>query len=257
VIRISTLLDAYRLRGVVHSPWRVARARDSRAHARGPLTVHLRSGGQLSLRHDSQDHSIFREILVSDVYRLRSLPASLDTVVDLGGNIGMFSLAIADRARRVIAAEPVPTNAACFRSNTAHLSNVELFEGAVVPVEGPIELFAPRERDSGRFSQFGDESAAQKFTAPGITLDQFCAQYNADRIDLLKIDIEGGEYDLLAAESERTLRRVDRIVGEYHAIAGKSMADLEASLTRAGLLTDFVPMPKRPGQGTFFSRRPG
>ncbi len=216
------------------------------------VRVELHSGGTLSLRRHSQDISIFREVFAADVYGLRGESSRFDTVIDVGANVGMFTVAIAGRASRVISVEPIPGNVAQFRKNTAHLRNVTLFEGAITEASGSIEICARRERDSGRFSRYERASEASlRFAVQGETLAQLCERHNVDRIDLLKIDIEGGEYDLAAAEQDRALRRAQCVVGEYHQIAGHTRDDLGRSLERAGLRVSFAEAKKRPGQGTF------
>lgn len=49
---------------------------------------------------------------------------------------------------------------------------------------------------------------------PTLTLDSIAAPYQV--VDLLKIDIEGAEYQVLPAASTDTLRRIRRIEMEYH-----------------------------------------
>lgn len=251
MLRLSTFVNAYRLRGVVRRPLVASFAHD---YGRSPaeVRVDLRSGGTLSLRRNTQDISIFREVFAADVYGLRSESGRLENVIDVGANVGMFTAAIAGRAGRVISVEPIPGNVTQFRKNTAHLQNVTLFEGALTESPGPIDIFARRERDSGRFSRYGQSGdASLRFSVQGETLARLCEMHDVDRIDLLKIDIEGGEYDLAAAEQDRALRRAQRVVGEYHQVDGRTRDDLGRSLERAGLRVAFIEAKKRPGQGTF------
>ena len=49
-------------------------------------------GQRLLLRPGTTDFFVFREIYLKDEYGLKNLPATLNTVVDLGGNIGLFHL---------------------------------------------------------------------------------------------------------------------------------------------------------------------
>jgi FkbM family methyltransferase len=244
-------VNAYRLRGVVRRPFAASFAHD---YGRSPaeLRVELHSGATLSLRRHTQDISIFREIFAADVYGLRGDFSTYDTVIDVGANVGMFTVAIAGRARRVISVEPVPANIAQFRKNMAQLRNVTLFEGAVTESPGTIELCACRERDSGRFSRYESaDEAALRFAVQCETLARLCEAHGVDRIDLLKIDIEGGEYDLAAAEQDRSLRRAQIVLGEYHPVGGRTRDDLGRSLERAGLRVVFSESKKRTGQGTF------
>jgi hypothetical protein len=53
-----------------------------------------------------------------------------------------------------------------------------------------------------------------RVTVPTRSLDDLVCDFALDTIDLLKIDIEGAEWDVLPASRE--LKRVRAIVGEFH-----------------------------------------
>src|SRR5690606_21297442 len=63
------------------------------------------------------DRTGLREVWLRDSYGLGRVAGRLGTVVDLGGNIGMFTLRAAGLASRVITVEPVPDNVAMIRRN--------------------------------------------------------------------------------------------------------------------------------------------
>jgi len=51
-----------------------------------------------------------------------------------------------------------------------------------------------------------------------LTLEQLFAEMNLEHCDLLKIDCEGGEYEILLSTESRVLERVSTIVCEYHPV---------------------------------------
>ena len=55
-----------------------------------------------------------------------------------------------------------------------------------------------------------------KVTVPGITLDSLFKRYSITHVDLLKVDIEGSEFDMLMTASEETLAKVAQITVEFH-----------------------------------------
>jgi FkbM family methyltransferase len=59
-----------------------------------------------------------------------------------------------------------------------------------------------------------------KVTVPGITLDTLFEKYSITQVDLLKVDIEGSEFDMLMAVSKETLAKVAQITVEFHLNAG-------------------------------------
>ncbi|MCH8157894.1 MAG: pyridoxal-phosphate dependent enzyme, partial [Nitrospinae bacterium] len=64
-------------------------------------------GRPILFRPGTMDFFAFQELFIDDVYDLKSIDRPLGTVIDLGANAGMFALAIAPKAKRLIAVEPV------------------------------------------------------------------------------------------------------------------------------------------------------
>jgi len=57
---------------------------------------------------------------------------------------------------------------------------------------------------------------ARQIRVHAVTLADVLAQQALDRVDLLKLDCEGAEYEILMNATEETLAKVQRIVMEYH-----------------------------------------
>ena len=57
---------------------------------------------------------------------------------------------------------------------------------------------------------------------PSTTLDDFCLLERIDRVDLIKLDIEGAELDVLANVSGKLLSRVGQLTVEFHDFLRKS-----------------------------------
>lgn len=66
---------------------------------------------------DRVELSVFIELMLEDCYHIDRLPPSMDTVVDLGANIGFFAVLLGDRATRVVAVEAMKPTAAVARTN--------------------------------------------------------------------------------------------------------------------------------------------
>ena len=79
---------------------------------------------------------------------------------------------------------------------------------------------------------------SESVTVPGISLQRLLTKYKIDRVELLKIDCEGCEWQFLRSKA---IARVDRIVGEYH--DALSFADLEAVLSPTHVLTQWTEGP--------------
>jgi FkbM family methyltransferase len=135
-----------------------------------------------------------------------------DTVLDVGAHVGVHALTAARRLRevgggRVIAFEPTPDSAAAVRAAAARNGiPVEVVESGLGDADGEIELRGdPRypAHDAGIRSQFGDGDGVAR--APVTTLDAWAQRAGLDRLDVVKIDIEGAEILALRGMRE-TLR---------------------------------------------------
>jgi FkbM family methyltransferase len=138
-----------------------------------------------------------------------------DVLIDVGAHVGVHALGAARRLRelsaggRVIAFEPTSDSAAAIRAAAARNGlDVEVVEAALGDHEGTVELFAdPRYggHDAGVRSQFGEGEVVQQ--APLTTLDAWAAATGLERLDVVKLDIEGAEILALRGAQE-TLRRL-------------------------------------------------
>ncbi len=121
-----------------------------------------------------------------------------DIVVDLGANCGFFTRRAAEKASKVIAIDGSPESYSCLVENTADLPNVQTLNASVLPNDS---------EQSWLWSQKGNPLR--------MNLQKVMDLYKLDRIDFLKCDIEGGEYDLFLTDPE-VLSKVGKIAMETH-----------------------------------------
>jgi len=172
----------------------------------------------LRLRLDLRDN-LQRTLFFTGTYEpglLDLIEAELrpgDVMVDVGAHVGVHALTAARRLRelggRVVAFEPTADSSAAIRAAAARNGlPVEVVRAGLGEEEGTLALRAdPRygDHDAGVRSQFGDGEIVA--TAPLTTFDAWAAQAGLDRLDVVKIDIEGAE--ILALRGMRgTLRRL-------------------------------------------------
>jgi FkbM family methyltransferase len=160
------------------------------------------------------------------------LAAADGVVVDAGAHVGTFAATAAAHATQVVAVEPNPDNLSLLRANLARngIDNVEIVEGALWPGEGEVELAMAGPTSAGSIVGDGDGTT---LTVPTVDLDALVRRVGA--VDLLKVDIEGAEFEVLRAVSPATLAQIDTIVGELHLWADPSGGeDLRHQLEGAG-----------------------
>jgi FkbM family methyltransferase len=133
-----------------------------------------------------------------------------DTVIDAGAHIGFFArLALSRGAGRVVAIEPDPTNRACLEANLAN----EIAQGKVLVVPEGIwdensELTLSISHVNSADSSFlVHKDGAEQLSGIRVRpLDDIVTELQLDRVDFIKMDIEGSEQRALKGASE-TLRR--------------------------------------------------
>jgi FkbM family methyltransferase len=260
----KNLVDYLRLRRTFRDPLRALAIRHYRE---SPIRTSLKltDGRVLHLRAGTTDRHIIWTTFLRDVYRTRSLPDQpLGCVVDVGAHIGSFSVKVAPRASRVLAFEPVPGNFELLKENLtgSAYGHVELFPHAVAEQAGPVRIFLSR-NNSGAHSLFQPKTAAEGryVDVEAVRLPDLLDTREVSRIDYLKLDCEGAEYEILASLEAWGLDRISRIGMEYHPVADEvrgthSGEEIEERLRKGGFRVERVLHKRDPGVGFIFADRP-
>ena len=183
-----------------------------------PGVLRLRNGLRFQIRPQTSDRSSITEIFTQEPYTRRAdfRLQPTDIVVDIGANIGAFTVYAASVATRgrVYAAEPMPDAFQGLKLNVAlnNLTNVTLSQVALDALPGKRTLFGDGIRASMHFDGGGSAGVAVDAT----TLDAFLATHQIAHVDYLKIDCEGAEFDIVATTPDHVMRRIRKIGVEYH-----------------------------------------
>ena len=246
LLRISFALRAH----LVSEPLRFTR----NELRRGPTTAtyHLRrSSIAITIRHQTPDVLVLDEIFSQREYEFpRPVERALEAagrplaVADLGANIGLFGAWVLSRFpdARIVAFEPDPANAA------VHARTIEangrptswiLVKGFAAGAPGTAHF------RSGAFATSGAAREGQaSIEVRAVDVFQYLAE-----IDFLKIDIEGGEWQILADPRFAQLR-ARAIALEYHR-DGCPQPDARqaAEQALAAARYEIAPGPEKPGFG--------
>ena len=135
-------------------------------------------------------------------------------IVDLGSNIGASVVYFRRRfpASRIVAVEPDPHAFELLRRNTAAYDGIELRNVAVTAEPGPVTLY--QHQESWVSSLHSGWQGAAPITVQGETLGAILRDAGVDQVDLLKMDVEGAEFQILPA-FER-LPDVQALICEVH-----------------------------------------
>ncbi|AAG19468.1 conserved hypothetical protein [Halobacterium salinarum NRC-1] len=143
-----------------------------------------------------------------------------DVLWDIGANIGTHSCYIGQKAGQTIAIEPFPDNAQRARENCS-LNDVDatVCEYAVGAHEGEATLAVPDTDDNvvgvGTFSLQTDARNAQSVDVDVVPGDQIIQNRGVALPDVIKIDVEGGEADVLRG-FDRGLQNARAVLVEVH-----------------------------------------
>jgi FkbM family methyltransferase len=123
-------------------------------------------------------------------------------VLDVGANLGFYTLLLADRVGpqgRVHAFEPDPLSFDLLKRRAAGHANIEIHQTAVGDHEGTITLYTNRSnRADNRVHPSLGSDTAEAVNVPLTTLDDYCIARNIERIDAVKMDIQGAEVSALS-----------------------------------------------------------
>jgi len=128
-------------------------------------------------------------------YLKRNIPAG-GVVLDVGANFGVMSVImsrLSGPGGRVFAFEPIPATFEALETNIRRngCSNVTCLGLGVGAKAGTLRFTNSSDAATNRMDPSAD------LAVPVTSIDEFCAQKDIDRIDFLKIDVEGAELQVL------------------------------------------------------------
>jgi FkbM family methyltransferase len=157
------------------------------------------------------------KVFIGNEYHL-PFEMSPRVIVDAGANVGMATLFFAARFpdARIVAVEPEASNFELLKQNCAGLSNVMLVQAALWPQEQQLWLSDPYSEEWAYQVATASAASNNLGEVPAITIGQILRQLHTDRIDLLKLDIEGSEFELFSNNADQWLDHVRLIAIELH-----------------------------------------
>jgi FkbM family methyltransferase len=196
-----------------------------------------RSGFSLPLQFPSDVQTTWVVFCSGEYY----LPEGCRTVLDLGANIGAFTLraAYCGRAQQIYSLEPVAATFAALEENIRAngVPNATLVRKGIgrATERRTIYLGTASPHSSIIFRGMREDESGQTEQVEIITLSDLFNELSIDEVDMAKMDCEGGEVEAILAASDATLRRIKHISMEYHFPANISNeTELFGRLKRAG-----------------------
>jgi FkbM family methyltransferase len=181
---------------------------------------------KLLVRPGTSDLAVFSDIYYrkEDEWPFAKEPR---VIIDAGAYTGLSTAYFAIRypEARVIAVEPSKENFSLLVQNVSPFKNIQIINAALWSESGSVELKDPGRGawgftvgESGNRSANGDDAGSEESgdsTVPALTVSDIMRKCRLDKIDLLKLDIEGSEIEVLSA-SGPWIEHVEAISVELH-----------------------------------------
>lgn len=165
--------------------------------------------------------TILRQINEQNIYGRFFKGKSGMSFIDAGANIGLVSLYASDACEKMAAIEPSEDHFSILTKLCSRLDNLKLFPVALAHIDGMVE-FA---RNPGN-TTMSRITAGGPISVPSVTLSTFLNRLGWSSVDLIKVDIEGGEELAITPEQISACRdRVKEYYLEVHGTGGRSLPD--------------------------------
>lgn len=193
-------------------------------------TVPQNNSIKFDIREDYEtDEIVIREIWKENVYEVKPQHFNQGgVVIDIGANIGSFSIFAANLGTTVYAIEPEPHNLSALKTNI-DLNNmnsvIHVCPYAISDYKGTAVI-----SDSGGGSTIKDDGIFGA-EVEVMSLDNFFTLYNIESVDVLKIDVEGAELEIILGASKENINKCKYITMEFDVRSGKNMGDMVQKLS--------------------------
>jgi len=173
------------------------------------------------LRQGTSDTFVYKEVFIEECYKkCADRLNGKSMVVDIGAHVGLFSLYCSPKCDRVYSYEAHPENFSLALKNIKNkkAKNIDINNLAVWSSSGrEINIFSNDSRTGehtvGERADGRDGALKVKTTS----IYDIFEKYNIVYCDLLKMDIEGAEYQAFFSTPKSLFKRIGNICMEYHA----------------------------------------
>jgi FkbM family methyltransferase len=138
----------------------------------------------------------------------------LDLVLDVGSSCGLFTQLIKERGfGKLYAFEVSPKATEVFNQIHGRDERIELINKAVWSGEGKIKIYEDPENSIVSSAVM---ATSNYFEIESISLDSFFRDNNIQKVGLMKMDIEAGEYKAFEGLSDVSLSKIENLILEFH-----------------------------------------
>lgn len=170
-------------------------------------------------RSSDTDRQVYKQIFCEREYAPLIGLANVDTIIDLGANVGYSAAFFLSKFRyaQLIAVEPDVDNLEMLAINLRpYHSRVDIVPAAIWSAETRLDMRVEPYRGGGSWAKQVEKSVSESGAIRGVDIPWILKTFQIDTVSLLKIDIEGAEVELFSAGVDAWIGRVRTIVIELH-----------------------------------------
>ncbi len=209
---------------------------------------------------DEADESVANEIFVVREYRAveEAIKNARQCVLDVGAHRGFFTLyaRALNPTVPIVAVEPEPHNIHAFEQHMRlnNIALVSLVPAAVAGTSGSRALLVAEDSHNHELARVSGVAGGSTMRVAAKSLADIIAEHHIESIDVLKMDIEGGEYEIIDTVDEDVWSKIRLVVMEYHTISGRKVSELERGLRERGFGVQTFPSRFDTSMGFFLAR---
>ena len=163
----------------------------------------FRNGMKLNFDDKAAAEHIFDEIFINSCYHIKK-GLEMNTIIDVGANIGFFShyAMMNCQNAKIYSVEPDPRNYKVLNDNIRTNNfekRIKTYNNAMLSGKTKDVSFFQSKHNPGWSSIYKEEGASDgdEITIKTISMSGLLKQNNIEKIDFLKLDAEGAEYDII------------------------------------------------------------
>jgi FkbM family methyltransferase len=201
-----------------------------------PPTAHL-TGETRKLWFPDYEKDLALDIIniwLDDEYALKKIARPVRTIIDIGANVGLFSLWASHNfpSARIDAYEPNPVVVPFLMANLSGLHNTRVYGEGVADRDGRAQVILTRGGSRLAETRLDDEGEIE------VTNIRRAIDRIGGTVDLVKLDCEGAEWPILrVAEAMTTVREIRM---EYHLTEGRTVEDIGATAHDIGFRLTYL-----------------
>ena len=142
-----------------------------------------------------------------------------DIIVDIGAHVGYFTLIATKNASlgKIYSIEPHKESFEILKKNLLlnNITNVNAFNVAITKSTGKTRLYIDKDNQIGN-TIIKNENHNESEYVDSFSLKDFVSNNNIEKIDFLKIDCEGAEFEIFLNLEKELLKKINRISAEIH-----------------------------------------